>query len=92
MSSFTREGDITNAPLARGRGASARSAVKNKGISGGVTSCAAGLPLHSKRREALCSAHMLASEPSSPHQHLGMHREPAGHADVAVAKATRVSL
>ena len=59
MSSFTREGDITNAPLARGRGASAGGAVKSKCISGGVTSCAAGLPLHSKRREALCSAHQL---------------------------------
>ena len=75
MSSFTREGDITNAPLARGRGASARGMIKSKGISGGMTSCAAGLPLHSEPREALCSAHMFASEPSSLHQHLEMHRE-----------------
>ena len=49
--------------------------IKNKGILGDVARCAAGLPLHSKPREVLCAAHGNANEPSSPHQHLGMHRE-----------------
>ena len=77
MSSFMREGGITNAPLARGRSASARGTMKSKCISEVVStsSGAAGLPLRSKRREALCSAHMFASEPSSPLQHLGMHHK-----------------
>ena len=75
MSSFMREGGITNAPLARGRGASTKGTMKSKCISEVVSSGAAGLPLRSKRREALCSAHMFASEPSSPLQHLGMHHK-----------------
>ena len=77
MSSFMREGGITNAPLARGRGASAslRGTMKSKCISEVVSSGTAGLPLHSKRRDAFCSAHMFASEPSSPLQHLGMHHK-----------------
>ena len=50
-------------------------AMKSKCISEVVSSGAAGLPLRSKRREALCSAHMFASEPSSPLQHLGMHHK-----------------
>ena len=75
MSSFMREGGITNAPLARGRGASAKGTMKRKCISEVVSSGAAGLPLRSKRRDAFCSAHMFASEPSSPLQHLGMHHK-----------------
>ena len=75
MNSFMREGGITNAPLARGRGACARGTMKSKCISEVASSGAAGLPLRSKRREALCSAHMFASEPSSPLQHLGMHHK-----------------
>ena len=75
MSSFMRKGGITNAPLARGRGASAKGTMKSKCISEVVSSGAAGLPLRSKRRDAFCSAHMFASEPSSPLQHLGMHHK-----------------